>query len=169
MSETEYQKLLNARLQRELTAAEQARLEELTSQHPEIRDHWDEEMRLSGLLDRLPDAPLSSIFTARVLEAAQSEELPGRAARRPRLFGWLPMRWVHAATAGCVALALAWIVQDQRRVALRAELADDLAQISAVALAPDAELDALMHFEEIDRLGEQPVVDDELLAALEQK
>ncbi len=169
MSETEYQKLLNIRLQRKLTGAEDRRLEELASQHPEIRDHLDEEMRLSGLLDRLPDAPLSSNFTARVVEAARLSELPGSAARRRKLFGWLPMRWVHAATVGAMALAVAWIVQDQRQMTMRAELAGDLSVITSVAIAPNAEIDALTHFDEINRLGEQPIVDDELLAALEEE
>ncbi len=169
MSETEYQKLLSARLQRRLTEAENNRLEELASLHPEIRDHLDEEMRLNGLLNRLTDAPLSSNFTARVVEAARLSELPGSAARRRRLFGWLPMRWLHAATVGAMALTVAWIVQDQRQVAMRAELAGDLAVITSVAMAPDPELDALTHFDEINRLGEQPIVDDELLAALEEE
>jgi len=169
MSETEYQKLLNTKLQRDLSATEQSRLKELAAQHPEIRDHWDEEMRLSKLLDRLPDAPLSSNFTARAIEAARLSELPGSAARRRRLFGWIPMRWIQVATVGATAFAAAWIVHDQRRVAMRAELADNLSAISSVALAPDAEIEALTHFEVINRLGEQPIVDDELLAVLEQE
>ncbi len=169
MSETEYQKLLNTRLQRELTSAESGRLEELASQHPEIRDHLDEEMRLNGLLDRLPDAPLSSNFTARVVEAARRSELPGSAARRRRLFGWLPMHWVRAAAAAFTALILAWIVQDQRQMAKRAELADNLSLIASVAIAPDTGIEALTHFDEINQLGEQPIVDDELLAALEEE
>lgn len=169
MSETEYQKLLDTKLQRELTADETSRLKELTAQHPEIRDHWDEEMRLSGLLDRLPDTPLSSNFTALAVEAAKRSELPGSAARRRRLFGRIPMRWLQASAVGCAAFAVAWIIHDQRRVAIRAELADNLSAISSVALAPDAEIEALTHFEEINRLGEQPIVDDELLAALEQE
>lgn len=173
MSESEYQKLLDLRLQRPLLPEEQSRLDELGSQHPEIRDHWDEEMRLSELLNRLPDAPVSSNFTARTLEAVQQETAPKRASRR-RLFGGLPLRWIHAATATAAALTAAWFLYDQKQSAGRAEIAGDVAQVSSAALAHDtlkAEvgIEALMHFEEISRLETPPIVDDELLAALEQE
>jgi hypothetical protein len=173
MSESEYQKLLELRLQRALLPEEQSRLDELVSQHPEIRDHWDEEMRLSGLLNRLSDAPVSSNFTARTLAAVQKETAPKRAPGR-RLFDALPMRWIHAVTATAAAMAAAWFLYDQKQSAGRAEMAGDVAQVSSAALAHDTlktevSLEALMHFEEISRLETPPIVDDDLLAALQQE
>lgn len=173
MSESEYQKLLDLRLQRALRPEEQSRLDELVSQHPEIRDHWDEEMRLSQLLNRLPDAPISSNFTARTLAAVKKESGPKRASGKRLLFGWLPIRWIQAATVSAAALTTAWILYSQKQSEGRAQLAGDLAQFSSAALAPDAEkaefsLDALMHYDVIARLESHPIVDDDLLAVLEQ-
>lgn len=174
MSESEYQKLLDLRLQRALRPEERSRLDELASQHPEIRDHWDEEMRLSQLLNRLPDAPISSNFTARTLAAVRKASAPERAAGKRVLPGWLPFRWIHAATITAAALAAAWILYHQKQSEGRAQLAGELAQISSAALAPDAEkakvsLDALMHYDVIARLESHPIVDDDLLAVLEQE
>lgn len=174
MSESEYQKLLELKLQRPLLPEEQSRLDDLVSQHPEIRDHWDEEMQLCQLLNRLPDAPISSNFTVQTLAAAQSESAPKRVSDRPRLFGWLSLRWVQSATVTAAAMAAAWILYDQKQSARRAQMAGELAQFSSAALALDPEkadvnLDALMNYDVITRLENHPIVDDDLLAVLEQE
>lgn len=174
MSESEYQKLLDLKLQRPLLPEEQSRLDDLVSQHPEIRDHWDEEMQLSQLLNRLPDAPISSNFTALTLAAAQEETAPKRVPKRRLRFGWLSFRWIHAATVTAAALAAAWILYDQKQSAGRAQLAGELAQFSSAALAVDPEntdvnLDALMNYDVITRLENHPIVDDDLLVVLEQE
>src|SRR5215475_10049493 len=58
---------------RKLTAAEEAQLQAWLSEHPELLADWETEFALSEALGRMPDAPLPSNFTARVLRAAELE------------------------------------------------------------------------------------------------
>jgi hypothetical protein len=117
--------------------------------------------QLRELLSRLPDAPLASNFTARVLQSIEAEEM-----RRSR---WGIMNWdwnwrilfpritVTAATAGIVAVALyQHDVSAQRRM---------LAQsVAVVASQPMPSVDALKNFDAIQRMGQSARPDDELLA-----
>ncbi|MGH7972242.1 MAG: hypothetical protein ACREIC_26315, partial [Limisphaerales bacterium] len=58
---------------RKLTAAEEARLRSWFAEHPEARADWEAEAALSDALARLPDAPVASNFTARVMQTAELE------------------------------------------------------------------------------------------------
>lgn len=118
--------------------------------------------QLRELLSRLPDAPVASNFTARVLQAIEAEEM-----RRLR---WLRLNWgrdwriffpritMTAAAAGIVAIALyhQHDVSAQRRM---------LAQsVEVVASQPMPSLEALKNFDAIQRMGQSARPDDELLA-----
>ena len=58
---------------RKLTEAEQAELRAYLAAHPDARADWEMESALNAALTRLPDAPVPSNFTARVLQAVERE------------------------------------------------------------------------------------------------
>ena len=73
MNESEYQALIEASWRRSLTDDEQARLDSWLRVHPEMHNEWEEESALNRMLEELPEAPVASNFTARVLQAVQRE------------------------------------------------------------------------------------------------
>ena len=68
MSDAEFNLLLENATRRKLTAVEEARLRAHLASDPSAKAVWEEEMALSQLLHRLPDAPLATNFAAQVLE-----------------------------------------------------------------------------------------------------
>ena len=150
---------------RGLTVEEQARLDAWLATHPEEREHWQEETRLTALLSRLPPAPMSSSFTARVRQEVE------RAATRPAPVGLLRWRaWATTLRFGwptataVLALALVLTVQHQQRVQARVELAASFATLPQVGLS-DAEL--WKDFSQIVALPNTPPPSlDELTAAM---
>jgi hypothetical protein len=130
---------------------------------------WEDEVRLDHLLRRLPDAPLSSNFTACVLSQA-AREASGRTpeasqARWPSftetLLSW---RWSARLAVASALVAVTLLSVHQYHVSARQEVARSVAEVSCVASLP---MDVLMNFEAIQRLPETSrEVDIELLAAL---
>src|SRR5438128_1561371 len=79
-------KLRDINWKRELTASEQAELDAWLKAHPEARADWETDVALTSSLCRLADAPISSNFTSRVLQAVERE---ARAEGRGRsVFPW---------------------------------------------------------------------------------
>src|SRR5262249_40432154 len=73
MNEPRYHQLLEAAWRRRLTATEEAELRAWLAAHPELRADWETETALNEHLVQLPDAPVSTNFTARVLQAVERE------------------------------------------------------------------------------------------------
>src|SRR5215510_827474 len=73
MNEFDYKTLLEKRWREKLTPAEEARVRTWLAQNPESKADWDLESQLSEALDKLPDVPVPSNFTARVLQAIERE------------------------------------------------------------------------------------------------
>jgi hypothetical protein len=122
------------------------------------------EARLTEALTKLPDAPVPSNFTARVLQAVESETA---AVLRPRLSRW---HWFWHSLApksayAVVLAALALFAYHGQAAAKRARLARSVAAVSEVASAPSPEI--LQDFETIRRLNPAPKPDQELLALLQ--
>jgi negative regulator of sigma E activity len=117
---------------------------------------------LRELLSRLPDAPVASNFTARVMQAVELEE--SRPARRWH-FGWnwhalLPRLAVTAA-----AVLFAGLTFHRYELnTLHAALAKNVALVAGAQPLPS--MDALKNFDAIQRMG-QPRADDELLALMQ--
>jgi anti-sigma factor RsiW len=166
MSAPDRHKLLEALQRGRLTPLEEAQLDAYLSAHPAQRSSWEEELALNTLLDQLPQAPVPSNFTARVIQAAGKE-----APRRGVLWrswasiaatGWLP----KVATAAAVLALGLFSYQRYETVANRKELAENLIRISQLAPVPSVEV--LADFDAIVRLNQVPQdVDRELLAALQ--
>ena len=119
------------------------------------------EARLTRALARLPDAPVSSNFTARLMQAVDLEE--SRRSRRWN-FGW---NW-HAlvpriAVTASVVLFAGLTLHHYELVARRNTLARNAAMVTGSQPLPSVE--ALKNFDAIQRMS-QPGADQELLALM---
>jgi anti-sigma factor RsiW len=146
---------------RPLTANEAEALQVWLAAHPEARAEWELELALSENLSRLPEAPVSNNFTARVLGAIEQETT----AARPRQSKW---RWswtafLPKAAVAVVILGSSLVAYERHHLAQRASLAHQVAAVSEVAAVPDPAV--LRDFETIRRLG-QVRPDEDLLVVM---
>lgn len=163
MQDAEFQSLKEASWRRPLAPSERARAQELLTAHPEWRDAWRQEAALSGLLRGLPNAPVSSNFTARVLQAAQ--RLPAKPAWRQRL-EWVPwFPWIPRAALGMAMVCCALLSFHGYQSMSRARVAREVASASIMAGLPS--IDWLENFDTINRMSKVKVADDDLLAVLQ--
>jgi len=123
-------------------------------------DPLQNEMR--ELLSRLPDAPVASNFTARVLQAVDLEE-----SRRARKWNFI-LKWraflPRAAVATAVILFAGLTIQHHELNAHRAAFAKNVALVVDGTPMPDA--DALKNFDAIRRMSQPARPDNELLALM---
>jgi len=153
-------KLRESSWRRKLTDAEQAELHTWLAAHPEARTDWEVESALYAALTRLPDAPVPSNFTARVLQAVEREEA------RPQVWSW---NWhvlvprIAVATVVVVVTGLALHHHDLYRQ--RAALVKSVALLTASQPVPSPE--ALQNFDAIRRMSQPQHADNELLALMQ--
>ena len=115
---------------------------------------------LRGLLSRLPDMPVVSNFTARVMQAVELEESHPSRPRNFSTWNWrafLP----RLAVAAVVIAAAGLVFQRHEADARRGQLARNIAVMASAM--PSVE--ALQNFDAIRRMS-QPVHADEGLLAL---
>jgi hypothetical protein len=110
---------------------------------------------LNELLDRLPQAPVPSNFTARVLEAlALDARTVARSSILQRGWRWR-LRWLpRVALASGIACVIMLSCQHIRS-------ANAMELFKGVALMPDP--DVVMNFDTIRALNRTPAADEELL------
>ena len=123
----------------------------------------DEPQELRELLSRLPDAPVPSNFTARVMQAIDLDELP---VGRGRRWSWnwhalLP----RAAVAAMVVVAGGLALHQHEIYNRRMALAQSVALVANAQPLPS--LEALDNFDAIQRMGQPAHADEELLALLQ--
>ena len=165
MDNQHYEEIKEAGWRRALKSDEEAALQKFLAAHPEARTAWGEEAALNRLLERLPAAPVSSNFTARVMLAVQAT--PARSAWRD----WFALeQWLPEGLAGRVAMCsmmvcLGLISFRESQVIHRVRMARQLADVSRLAALPPMEW--LKDFDTINKISKVKVADDELLAALE--
>jgi len=172
MNESEFQRLIEAAIQGRLMARDEARLQDHLEKDPVAKRLWQEELALTRLLKKLPDAPLASNFTAQVLLAVDHAEQREHRHRSSGILKWITgRRPVLRLGWACAVIAAAGLGYHQYHVVGRARMAASLASIaSGVETAsnatqlPPAEL--WQDFEPIYRLGNRSGADEELLAAL---
>jgi anti-sigma factor RsiW len=161
MNDAEYQGLLEAAWRRKLTPEEEARLEAWLMSHPKRQAEWEEELSLSQGLRQMPDAPLASNFTARVLQALDREA--ALAGRPSRLAEWLTavFRRPAAGLAWATVLLLAgWLgYQQVEKHNRRAAAQDFVVLLNKVATQPTS-------LENFDAVRNLPQADDEQLYAV---
>lgn len=156
---TESTRLRETGWRRDLTAAEQAALRQWLAAAPDARPDWELDAALTRALQRLPDAPVASNFTARVVQAVQLEARPtGR-------FAWRPLRWLpRLAFAIALAAVVGGFGLHQYRRANREQLAHSVAAFTEVRTVPSPEI--LADFDAIYRLSPAPAADTELIALM---
>src|SRR5436190_3436208 len=164
MNESFYQELRESSWRRKLTPEEETELQGWLAAHPEKQAEWELEQSLSEQLRHLSNAPLSSNFTAQVMQALDAElarqEREGRGGRN-----WL--QWLHkfaprlAPVSLALVVAITFFVHYRGEHEQRHEQAKIIQNISRVpAGMPSAEI--LADFEAIKEL---PLgSDDDLLA-----
>lgn len=154
--------------QRAVSPEEQARRAAWLAAHPESRQELAEEEALNKWLDALPNAPLSSNFTAQVLAAVAQEQRTADRAKAAAPW-WTPLvvRWRRAVPAFAMVLAVVVFVSLQwRQSAEQTAVAHSMVVVSSAAAVPS--VDVLKDFDAINRLGQvAPAADLELLTALQ--
>ena len=149
---------------RELTPGEEAALRDWLTKHPEAQADWENETALNEALGRLPDAPLSSNFTSRVLQSVQREQAAElRRSRRVRIGWWRRLVW-RLGLACAIGAAGFFSCEQYYAAHLRAQVKQSIVAVSAVSSLPSAEI--LENFEAI-RLSGTPAADEKLLSLLQ--
>jgi len=144
---------------RKLTDAEKAGLRA----DPEAQADLELESRLSAALARVPDAPVPSNFTARVLQAVEREEARGAQTRSG---SWYWRVLVPRLAALAVIIGLAGLAYRHHAFDQRVKLAEDIALLAQAQPVPSVE--ALKNFDAIQRLSRTTSqADDKLLALLQ--
>jgi anti-sigma factor RsiW len=163
MDKSMYQQLSELTWRKSLGPQEQARLDDYLRAHPESLADAEMERRLTRCLSQLPDAPISSNFTARVLQAARSQPAP-RPNWLQRLASSWPIapQWIPRVAIALVILCVLSIHQyNTFRQARMARNLEELGHVTALAQS-----EWLKDYDTIDRLDKVQVADNELLTAL---
>jgi hypothetical protein len=144
---------------RKLSEAEKAELR--------ARPELELEARLSDALAKLPNAPVPSNFTARVLDAIELEE--SRLARSGKVPAW-HWNWrlllPRAAVTAAVLLFSGLGIQSYEAGLHRAEMVQGIHVAVTTQAVPS--VDALNNFDAIQRMSASGHADTELLADLVQ-
>lgn len=156
-----YNRLREQSWRRQLTDPEQAELRAWLSAHPEAQADWEAEAGLNASLSRLPDAPVSGNFTARVLQAVEHEATAGLRRREGRWLVWPWRRWLPKVAFAVVIVGAGFVSYQKVEAANRRKLAESVAVVSSVSSLPSS--DILKDFDAIRALNSTPPPDEELL------
>jgi negative regulator of sigma E activity len=121
------------------------------------------EARLTAALGQIPDAPVPSNFTARVLTALELE-----AARTERSHGWTlhwRLLWPRVAVVAAVLIFAGVGLQRHETNSHRRALVKNVAMVTVAQ--PPPSVDALENLDAIQRMSQPARADGELLAALQ--
>lgn len=164
MTDPLYQKLRERAWRRKLTPAEEAELRAWLAAHPEAESDWDGETGLNTALTGLPNVPVPSNFTARVLaeihRPAPAEAIQSWPSSWKRF--WRPL--LPKAALALVVVSVGLFSYERHVTLRRAELARRIALVSSLPAIQDP--DVLQNFETIRQMD--PLVPDEKLIALMQ-
>ena len=161
----QYSQLMQAAMERELTAEELARIDDLLAQNKaELADFE----AVDHLLAKLPDVIVPSNFTARVLGEAQRQDEPTPALGQAwwqRLFS-PQYRSIQLASAAALALLIGVFGYHNHLDQDRAEMAEMAESLQAVATIAEMAPGLLTDFDAIDAMDQSDPIDEELWAAL---
>lgn len=148
---------------RKLTAAEEADLRAWLAEHPDRQADWETESRLSEILQRLPDVPVPSNFTARVLQAVEREEV---ATAKPRRSGakWFFRLLVPRVVVAAVVFGVALLTYQEHMATKREQLVQGVKVVAGVSSLPSPEI--LQDFDTIRKMSSTPGPDPELIALM---
>lgn len=137
-----------------LSAAERAGLR--------ARPELELEARLTAALAKIPDAPVPSNFTARVLAAIELEETSS--ARPAHGWNWRSL-FPRLAVAATVLIFAGVSIQRYEASSHRLAITKSVAMIASTTAQPS--LEALENLDAIQRMTQSAHADGELLAALQ--
>jgi len=162
MNEFDYKMLLEKRWRHKLTAIEEASVREWLAQHPESKADWNLETQLSQALETLPDVPVPSNFTARVLQAIERDAAaPVRSASgRP----WFLRVLLPRAAVAAVIFAVGLVTYREHTTAQRAALVQGVKVVSGVSSLPGP--DILLNYDTISQMPASTGADPEIIALL---
>jgi hypothetical protein len=176
MNQAKYSELHEIRWRRPLTPEETAQVQSWLAAHPEATAGWAEETALSGLLQQLPDVPVASNFTARVMQEIERENTALEPVQWGRWWwAWLTARWMPRVAVAGLVLCLSLLGYFQHRTVARTKLVASLASFPTVAAlnGQDKQLNRLLSvevFKDFDTVRhlapEPPMVDMDLLTVL---
>jgi anti-sigma factor RsiW len=159
MNQSEFDNLLQTAPERDLTDGELARLESWLAANPADQAKWEV---LDHLLAALPDTPVATNFTARVLDEVRSAE-----ASRPALgqAWWLRLlapqfRPIQIAAAAMLAMVIGGVGYQSHLNQSRAEMAAAVVSIAEFTPVFLADIEA------IEAVAQAAAIDEELWAAL---
>src|SRR5690349_8472602 len=139
MNEFDYKTLLEKRWRHPLTAAEEASVRAWLAQHPESRADWNLETQLSEALEKLPEVPVPSNFTARVLQAIERETaVPKPSAAATPWF--LRVLFPRAAVVALILGVGVGVLRYEQTAAKRAELVQGVKVVTGVSSLPSPEI-----------------------------
>jgi anti-sigma factor RsiW len=166
MNDPLYHQLRELSWRRKLTDAEEAQLRAFLAAHPEAQTEWEGDAGLNQLLEQLPNVPVASNFTARVLQAVEREAAGQSQARKTRRKLWWPsLGWLPKAALAAAVLSVGVLGYHYHRVTQRTHMAQSLPKVSSVISL--SSLEVWEHFEDINRLSlTSPPPDRELLALM---
>ncbi len=151
---------------RPLTPAEEARLQSWLAAHPEAGADWQAETALNEGLSRLPDAPVPSNFTSRVLGAVERD---AATAARSESRGWAffqwPLRWLPRAAAAVLVAGLGLLLYQHELTSKRAARAESL--VTVTELPGMASPDILENFDAIHAMSQTASADEDLIQLLQ--
>ena len=162
MNQSEFDNLLQTATERDLTDGELARLERWLAANPAELAEWEV---LDHLLAALPDTPVATNFTARVLDEVRCAEAAqpaiGQALWRRLLVP--QFRPIQIAAAAMLVMVIGGIGYQSYLNQSRAEMAASVASIASIAeFTPGF----LADFEAIEAIAQADPIDEELWAAL---
>ena len=152
---------------RPLTPTEQAQLDAWLAAHPEARAEWAADAALSAALARLPEKPVPSNLTARVLAEIGRENLATAGARKTKAnwFGLGSWGWVARTAVVVVLLGLSVVgYRHQQHQVAQVKAVQNIATAAVATPLPSPE--ALQNFDAIFLLPEMAGADTELIALL---
>lgn len=117
---------------RTLPAAEQDELRAALAKNPEALAEFESEVGLTYALGKLPAAPMSSNFTARVLQAVELESKRAERNIAPRWLVWLRSGWIPKLAFASLMVCAGMLSYHQHDMVTRKNLARDMAAISVV-------------------------------------
>lgn len=162
MNQPEFKNLLQTVHARDLTDAELAKLEHWLAVNPDEQDAW---VALEHLLVALPDAPVATNFTARVLDKVRRAEATGQALGQAwwRKLLASQFRPIQIAAAAALVIVIGGVGYQSHLNQSRAEMAASVASIASIAeFTPGF----LADFEAIEAIAQADPIDEELWAAL---
>ena len=159
--------LREALWRRSLTPGQERELKSWLAAHPDQGAEWQEEQALTRILARLPEEPVPSNFTARVLDAIDRVEPEPVRSLGISILGWFKsMGWVPRLAGVAVLVVAGWVGHHQYQSAQRAAFARDVAAMSELASAVPS-VEVWQDFDTIRNLESGAVADQELLALLQ--